>query len=112
MTVGAVALLAGSIAVGTTVQSPRTSDPYVALAGEQAATQSERNSIKSNYDSVKAADEMELANRGVQLLLGIYRIGTNGGDTIENDNPQGHPVVNLAAGQDLNSTRCGTWGKQ
>jgi hypothetical protein len=50
---------------------------------------------------------------GSSCYWGIYRSGSNGGDIIENDIPGGgRPVINLSAGQDFNSTRCGKWEKQ
>ncbi|WP_259678334.1 hypothetical protein [Arthrobacter oryzae] len=50
---------------------------------------------------------------GSTCYWGIYRSGSNGDDIIQNDIPGGgRPVVNLSAGQDFNSTRCGKWEKQ
>ncbi|MEC5179482.1 hypothetical protein [Arthrobacter sp. CG_A4] len=50
----AVALLAGATAVGTTLPDPKSSDAYVALAGEKSAVESDRDSAKSSYESMKS----------------------------------------------------------
>lgn len=50
---------------------------------------------------------------GSSCYWGIYTSGSNGDDIIANDIPGGGlPTVNLAAGQDFKSARCGTWAKQ
>lgn len=44
---------------------------------------------------------------------GIYRSGTNKDDIIQNDLVTGgFPTVTLSAGQDFESSRCGTWARQ
>lgn len=44
---------------------------------------------------------------------GIYASGTNGGDIIENDGPEGgFPTVTLREGQDFENNGCGTFVKQ
>lgn len=52
--VAALALLAGATAVGTTLPDPKSSEAYVALAGEKASVESERDSAKSSYESMKS----------------------------------------------------------
>ncbi|WP_427007328.1 hypothetical protein [Pseudarthrobacter sp. H2] len=53
-TVAVLALVAGAVAVGTTLPDPKSSDAYAALAGEKSAVEGERDSAKSSYDSVKS----------------------------------------------------------
>jgi len=52
--VAALALLAGAAAVGTTLPDPKSSEAYVALAGEKTSVESERDSAKSSYESMKS----------------------------------------------------------
>lgn len=53
------------------------------------------------------------ADVGSTCYWGIYTTGSNGDDIINNDIPGGgRPSVTLSAGQDFNSTRCGSWTKQ
>ena len=52
--VAVVALLAGATAIGTTLPDPKSSEAYVALAGEKASVESERDSAKSSYESMKS----------------------------------------------------------
>jgi hypothetical protein len=52
--VAVLALLAGAAAVGTTLPDPKSSEAYVALAGEKASAESERDAAKSSYESMKA----------------------------------------------------------
>lgn len=50
---------------------------------------------------------------GSSCYWGIYTSGSNGETIIANDIPGGGlPTVDLAAGQDFKSARCGTWSKQ
>ncbi|MGO4230187.1 hypothetical protein AB4Y72_15105 [Arthrobacter sp. YAF34] len=49
-----LALLVGAAAVGTTLTDPKSSEAYVALAGEKASVESERDSAKSSYESMKS----------------------------------------------------------
>lgn len=52
--VAVLALLAGATAVGTTLPDPQSSEAYVALAGEKASVESERDAAKSSYESMKS----------------------------------------------------------
>jgi hypothetical protein len=52
--VAVLALLAGATAVGTSLPDPKSSEAYVALAGEKSSVESERDSAKSSYESMKA----------------------------------------------------------
>jgi hypothetical protein len=53
-TVAVLALLVGALGIGATLPDPKSSDAYVALAGEKAAVESERDAAKSNYESMKS----------------------------------------------------------
>lgn len=53
-TMAVLALLAGSVAVGTALPDPKSSDVYAALAAEKASVESERDSAKSSYESLKS----------------------------------------------------------
>lgn len=52
--VAVLALLAGALGIGTTLPDPKSSDAYVALAGEKASVESDRDSAKSSYESLKS----------------------------------------------------------
>lgn len=50
---------------------------------------------------------------GSTCFWGIYKSGTNKDSIVQNDIVTGgRPTVTLKAGQDFESTRCGTWVKQ
>ncbi|XAS62767.1 hypothetical protein VUN84_10510 [Micrococcaceae bacterium Sec5.8] len=70
LAVAAIALLAGGTVLGTTLPDPRSSDAYVALAGEEAAAKSERDSAQSNYQSVKSKyDTLQNGNAAREAKL-------------------------------------------
>ncbi|WP_426978236.1 hypothetical protein ACQCSU_03150 [Pseudarthrobacter sp. O4] len=52
--VAVLALLVGALGIGTTLPDPKSSDAYVALAGEKASVESDRDSAKSSYESMKS----------------------------------------------------------
>ncbi|MDR7166126.1 hypothetical protein J2X12_004180 [Pseudarthrobacter oxydans] len=52
--VGIVTLLAGSMAIGTTLPDPKSSDAYATLAAEKASVESERDAAESSYASMKS----------------------------------------------------------
>jgi hypothetical protein len=52
--VGVLALLVGAVGLGTTLPDPKSSDAYMALAGEKASVESDRDSAKASYESMKA----------------------------------------------------------
>lgn len=56
----ALALTAGGTAVGTALPDPRSSDVYVELAGAKTAVESERDTARSSYESMKLKyDELQ-----------------------------------------------------
>lgn len=56
----ALALMAGGTAVGTALPDPRSSDVYVELAGAKTAVESERDTARSSYESMKLKyDELQ-----------------------------------------------------
>lgn len=108
-----------------------------AKEGESAKKIAEREAaIKKREDAVTGAEKVKAENTvgdgtwtvgvdiapgtyrsnadvGTTCYWGIYTSGSNGDDIINNDIPGGgRPSVALSAGQDFNSTRCGTWSKQ
>ncbi|MGY2746284.1 hypothetical protein [Arthrobacter sp. UYCu723] len=52
--VAVLALLVGVLGIGTTLPDPKSSDAYVALAGEKASVESDRDAAKSSYESMKS----------------------------------------------------------
>ncbi|MET3945996.1 hypothetical protein ABIB49_000682 [Arthrobacter sp. UYCu512] len=70
LAVAAIALLAGGTVLGTTLPDPRSSDAYLALAGEEAAAKSERDSAQSNYQSMKSKyDTLQNGNAAREAKL-------------------------------------------
>ncbi|PYI69604.1 hypothetical protein CVV68_00370 [Arthrobacter livingstonensis] len=102
----------------------------------EAALKTREAAVKKREDAVTGAEKAKAANTvgdgtwtvgvdvapgtyrakadvGSTCYWGIYRTGSNGDDIINNDIPGGgRPSVVLSAGQDFNSTRCGSWEKQ
>ncbi|MDJ0351516.1 hypothetical protein [Pseudarthrobacter sp. PH31-O2] len=78
LAVAAIALLAGGTVLGTTLPDPRSSDAYLALAGEEAAAKSERDSAQTDYQSMKSKyDTLQNGNaaREAKLTAREFEVG-------------------------------------
>ncbi|MHC6221183.1 hypothetical protein [Arthrobacter sp. MMS24-S77] len=121
---------------GITAREAKVTSRETEVGKAEAAAKAHEVAVKQREDAVTAAEKTKAANTvgdgtwtvgkdiepgtyraaavvGSTCYWGIYQSGTNGSQIIENDIPGGgRPVVNLSAGQDFNSTRCGKWEKQ
>lgn len=113
-------VLAREGAVATAEATVKTADSAV-KAREEAVTAAEKtkaaNTIKEGTWTVgvdiEAGTYRVNADVSSSCYWGIYRTGSNGSDIIDNDIVSGgRPSVTLSAGQDFNTSRCGSWSKQ
>lgn len=121
---------------GMKAREGRAASREAAAATKEASIKTAEEAVKKREEAVNVAEKQKAANTvregtwtvGVDIepgtyrteaevasscYWGIYRTGSNGADIVDNDIVSGgRPMVNLSAGQDFKTSRCGTWLKQ